>query len=378
MRVRHRFSTTVLLLALLGLAAAIISCASAEAGPRAWIDWPTEGFETDVGTTVTVIAHAYAEPGVGEVRLEVDRQPYRVATPDLAGEQFVDVSMEWFADEPGIYLLSLTSFDVNGQASSPASVSVRVTGEGPELIISPEPEGTPPPASATPEEPAATAAASETAPPPTATSPPPATGTPLPPTATPPPPTAPPEPPRITSFEVSRSQISVGECVRFTWRVEGSPSAIYFDGEGVTSPDSRDRCPTTTRDFELRAEGPGGGDTERLTVVVVEPSPSPDTEGPPAPSLVSPTGNAEQSCGAVTLRWQAVSDPSGVATYYVKVEKVTGTFKSGAWTTTDTELTIPAAWLECGRGYRWVVWAEDGAGNFGPWSSWGTFSVTIS
>ncbi len=103
MRVRHRFSMAILPLILLGLTAAIISCASAEAGPRAWIDWPTEGFETEVGTTVTVIAHAYAEPGVGEVRLEVDRQPYRVATPDLAGEQFVDVSMEWFADEPGIH-----------------------------------------------------------------------------------------------------------------------------------------------------------------------------------------------------------------------------------------------------------------------------------
>ena len=91
MKVRHRFSTAVLLLALLGLTAAIISCVSAEAGPRAWIDWPTEGFETEAGTTVTVIAHAYAEPGVGEVRLEVDRQPYRVATPDLAGEQFLSL-----------------------------------------------------------------------------------------------------------------------------------------------------------------------------------------------------------------------------------------------------------------------------------------------
>ncbi len=138
MRVRHRFPMVILPLVFLGLAAAVISCASAEVGPRAWIDWPTEGFETDVGSTVTVIAHAYAEAGVGEVRLEVDRQPYRVVTPDRAGEQFVDVSMEWFADEPGLHLLSVTSLDVNGQASNPASVAVSVTGEGAGLILTPQ------------------------------------------------------------------------------------------------------------------------------------------------------------------------------------------------------------------------------------------------
>lgn len=384
MRVRHRFPMVILRLVVLGLAAVIISCASAEAGPRAWIDWPTEGFEADVGTTVTVIAHGYADAGVGEMRLEVDREPYRVVTPDRAGEQFVDVSMEWYADEPGVHLLSITSFDVNGQASNPASVSVRVTGEAPELIMSPEPEGTPPLATATPEEPVATPAASETAPPPTATSPPP-TGTPLPPTATRVPPTATPPPPaeapRITSFEVNRSRITVGECVRFNWRVEGSPSAIYFDGEGVTSPDSRERCPTATKDFQLRAEGPGGADTESLTVVVVEPSPTPDTEGPPAPDLVSPTGNQGVGCGDVTLDWRRSSDPSGIDIYYVKVEKETspGTWQSaGGWTTTATQHTLQVAWLECGQTYRWAVAAEDGLGNMGPWSAWAKFTVEIT
>lgn len=318
MRVRHKFPMVILPLVVLALAAVIISCASAEAGPRAWIDWPTEGFETDAGTTVTVIAHGYADAGVGEMRLEVDRGPYRVVTPHRAGEQFVDVSMEWYADEPGVHLLSVTTIDVNGQESNPASVSVRVAGEGPGLMVSPSPLTTTlesPTVVPPTEEPAATAAASETAPPPTATSPPPATGTPLPPTATPPPPA---EPPRIVSFEVNRSRITVGECVRFSWRVEGSPTAIYFDGEGATSPDSRERCPTATKDFELRAEGPGGADTERLTVVVVQPSPTPgDTEGPLIQNetgpqqMWAPDGNACR--GEEPYTFQAkVTDPSGV------------------------------------------------------------------
>jgi len=371
MGLRHRSSTVILPLVLLGLVTAILSCAPVEAGPRAWIDWPRDGFETTPGTTVTLIAHGYAEKGVGEVRLNVDTQPYRVVSPEQAGEQFVEVSMEWLADEPGTYLLSVTALDANGQASNPASVAVSVTGDRPGLTLTPTPlttavtmtVGSPTvaPPTGTPEEPPVA----------TATSPPPTTGTPVPPTATP-------LPPRIVSFEVNRSQITSGECVRFDWRIDGSPTAIYFDGEGVTSPDSRDRCPTATKEFELRAEGTGGGDTERLTVVVVQPSPTPqDTEGPPAPSLVQPTGGIELPCDDVALDWNPVSDPSGINTYYVKVEKTAGSPEPGGWTTTNTQFTIPAVWLECGQGYRWAVRAEDGAGNSGPWSSWGTFSVSL-
>jgi len=203
MTMRHKSSTVILPLILLGLAAAILSCAPVESGPRAWIDWPPNGFETSVGTTLSLIAHAYAEEGVAEIQLAVDRQAYRVVSPDQAGEQFVEVSAEWFADEPGTYLLSVTAFDVNGQASNPASVTVMVTGEGPEPIVTPGPEETPPPPAPTPEEPLSTMAPTETVPLPTPTSPPPA-GTPVPPTATPPPPTATPQPPRIVSFEVSK------------------------------------------------------------------------------------------------------------------------------------------------------------------------------
>jgi hypothetical protein len=327
-----------------------------------------------------LVAHAYAQDGVAEVRLEVDRQPYRVVSPDPAGEQFVEISADWFAEEPGLYLLSVIAVDTKGQASGSADVTVRVTGEGPETTATPGPEETPPPPAPTPEEPVSTVAPTETTLPPTPTSPPP-TGTRVPPTATPPPPpaTATPLPPRIVSFEVSDSQITAGECVRFDWLVEGSPTAIYFDGEGVTSPDSREKCPTATKDFVLRAEGPGGVDTESLTVVVVAaPSPTPDTQGPAAPSLISPTDGGAPACGSVTLRWNPATDPSGIDGYYVKVEKVTGSFKSGAWTTTDTQYTIAVAWLECGQGYQWAVRAEDGEGNPGPWSNWRTFTVSIS
>jgi hypothetical protein len=77
-------------------------------------------------------------------------------------------------------------------------------------------------------------------------------------------------------FEADKTQITKGDCVRFTWQVE-APTAIYFDGEGVGNyPDFRDRCPTSTRAFELLAEGYGGPVTESITIVVIPG----DTEGP--------------------------------------------------------------------------------------------------
>jgi hypothetical protein len=362
MRVLHRSSVVILFLVLLGLLVVALSCAPAEAGPRAWIDWPSNGFETSVGTTLTLIAHAYAEEGVAEVQLAVDRQPYRVAAPDQPGEQFVQVSIEWFADEPGTYLLSVTSFDANGQASNSASVTVHVTGEEPQLVLTPAPEATAPPATSTPEEePAATLAPTEAPQPATATSPPP-TGTPLPPTATP-------EPPRITSFEVNRNQITAGQCVRFSWRIDGSPTAIYFDGEGVTSPDSRERCPAATRSFELRAEGPSGADAQSITVVVLEPSPTPgDTEGPLIQNETAPQQMWAPDGGACRedepYQFQAqVSDPSGVL--WVKLiysidggNEQSGAMQLASGTTYRMNLTLPNLQGDGGT-FRWRIRACD-------------------
>ena len=319
MRVRHRSSMAILPLVLLGLTAAILSCAPVETGPRAWIDWPRDGFETDVGTTVTVIAHAYARGGVAEVHLAVDMQPYRVVPPDLAGEEFVEVSTEWIADEPGTYLLSVTAFDAAGGASNPASVTVSVVGDAPQLIITPGgPTDTPTSTGVPTDTPISVDAPTDT---PTSTGEP--TDTPTStgiPTDTP---TSTPSstattPPRvvITMFEASKTQIMAGECpVIFTWRVE-APTAIYFDGEGVTdNPGSRDRCPESTRTYELVANGYLGPVTASITIVVIQPPT--DTEGPLIQNeagpqeMWAPDGN--QCRGLEPYQFQAnVSDVSGV------------------------------------------------------------------
>jgi hypothetical protein len=369
MRLRSRSSMRILPLLLLTALLVVPSCAPAQAAPRAWIDWPLEGFETSPGSTVSLMAHAYAEEGVVEVRLEVDRQPYRVASPDLPGERFVEASIDWFAGEPGTYLLSVVAFDVNGQASNPASVTVRVTAEGTPPVVTPGPEETPLPPTSTPQEPVSTMAPTETAPPPTPTAPPP-TGTPLPPTATSPPPTATPPPPRIVSFEVTRSQVAPGECVTFSWRVEGAPTAIYFDGRGVTTnPGSAQECPTATREFQLSAEGPGGVDTESLTVVVIQASPTPlDTEGPLIQNETGPqqmwAPDGSTCRGDEPYQFQAnVSDPSGVLWVKLVYSIKGGPEQSGglqlvSGSTYRLQYTLPNLQGDGGT-FRWYVSACD-------------------
>jgi hypothetical protein len=77
------------------------------------------------------------------------------------------------------------------------------------------------------------------------------------------------------------------------------------------------------------------------------------------------------------LRWEEVSDPSGISEYRVQVErhagdenwqKVAGSPWKGL---TETELLLEE--LECGWYYRWRVRAVDGANNVGPFSGWFEF-----
>jgi hypothetical protein len=72
------------------------------------------------------------------------------------------------------------------------------------------------------------------------------------------------------------------------------------------------------------------------------------------------------------LDWNAVSDPSGIKTYYVKLLKQPGDISKGSWVTTST--SVNATGLECGFSYRWGVMAEDNRGNEGTWS-WMNFTI---
>jgi hypothetical protein len=281
---------------------------------------PMAGVEIPLGEN-SVLCHNFAVAGVSQGELFVNGAfANRMANPNPAATKF-NTELTFQADTPGAYELVCVVIDQDGLTARSKAVTVFVSGEVPTPTTAVEiptatPTSTEVPPTSTPPPPTGTAV------PPTATRIPP-TATRMPPTSTPRAPTATPQPVRIVSFEVSKSQIFQGECVRFDFRVEGA-TAIYFDGEGATSPDSRDRCPTATREFELRAEGYGGPVTARLTVVVLQPSPTPgDTTGP---SIVwkNQITNAQVTnpvwcgqycspyCGYIDVN-AIVTDPSGVS-----------------------------------------------------------------
>jgi hypothetical protein len=88
----------------------------------------------------------------------------------------------------------------------------------------------------------------------------------------------------------------------------------------------------------------------------------------------------ELSCRSKqTLAWLPVSDPSGISGYYVKLEMEV---KPGEWRSaggygpiSGKQVTVN---VQCGGIYRWMVRAQDGAGNYSDWSSPSTFSVTLN
>jgi len=319
-RVRAILASLFLVVALV-LASCSQTMMRLETGPRAWVGGPPDGSEVPLGM-VSAMCHAYAKAGVSHIELWVNgvfanRAPN---TTDPSAEYFT-ASLTFETTGPGSYVLHCWTYDQDGGSAQSDPVTLRVTGE--------EPTPT------TGEEEIPTASPTSTEAPPTATVPPPTetpippTSTRVPPTSTPRPPTATPVPVRILSFEVTKSQINDGECVRFDWVVQGSPSAIFFDDEGVTSPDSRERCPTATREFELRAELNGQVADRATLTVVVAPG---DTTGPVigrwavSPGLIS--WDQYDSCTPreVTVNAYNVTDPSGVAAV-----KVIYRMKGGSW-----------------------------------------------
>ena len=104
-----------------------------------------------------------------------------------------------------------------------------------------------------------------------------------------------------------------------------------------------------------------------------------DNQAPPAPMPMVPANGLELSCRSTqNLVWQPVSDTSGISGYYVKLELLSGTNQwqsvGGYGPINDKQYTVSVG---CGIKYRWMVRAQDGAGNFSDWSNLSEFIVTL-
>jgi hypothetical protein len=301
--------TLVHCVVLLVLGLVLAACApSSTQGPATWLDQPLDGARLPLGPQ-EITAHASDTDGVSGFEFYVDGTI--LVSASAGGGELEHATVGWNPTRPGVYTVGARATDGQGNvgAEARAVVTVGEVASPPPPSPSMEAASSPMPATATAPPPSQTAVPPTATPPPPTMTPRPPTQTPVPPTSTPPPPspTTPP-PPTIVSFQANPAQIQEGGCTTLSWRVEGGPTEIYFDGEGATSPDSRQRCPTQTTSYTLVARGPGGEVSQSLSVTVIV-----DDQGPRI-------ANVQQSTNSVYCLEQPseieisarVTDPSGV------------------------------------------------------------------
>lgn len=474
-------SRVIFFLTAASLAVAILGCSPEQAGPRAWIDFPTDGSTLAANSPVTVVSHVYAPDGIAEVLLSVNGEPYRRDQSAQSGGTFTKSSHEWLPQQAGDHTLQVRVYSKNGTVADSQVVLVKAIGKAtPTPVLPVVPPGIPTPVitpvpglpdlaivsveavvagdkggipfcntqvtyrndgtAAVPRDfaiqftfngiptltntvvglaPGAThqitfvyqfqgspyigvnldstsliAESNEAnnafaeirscggpTPPPTPTTPPIITITPTPtrsPTIPPPPPSCS-GMPNISSFSANPSSIQPGQFSTLSWGAVTNADFVSVEPGigGVGTPGSRSVSPQTTTTYVLTARCSNNTATRQAVVTVATPVPPPDKTPPPAPQLVSPSG--AKSCRAsITLDWNPVSDPSGIKTYYVKLERqiTPGNWQSaGGWTTSTTSQNVS---VQCGGIYRWQARAEDKAGNQSGWSSAMNFSINLN
>ncbi len=185
-----------------------------------------------------------------------------------------------------------------------------------------------------------------------------------------------PWPPATVKFGADKTSLVQGECTNLYWDVTNA-TKVTLDGQGVAGHGTRQVCPDKTTTYNLHVQAPRGNVDKSVTITVTAP---PDKTPPPVPSPRVPANGLAIACkSSQTLAWLPVSDPSGIAGYYVKLERqiTANNWQSvrGWGPVTDKQVT---ASVQCGVKYRWAVRAQDGAGNYSDWSAWSSFAINLN
>lgn len=345
------------------------------AASNAWIDAPLSGTRVQPGTVVPILAHASMAGGVVQMELSVNGASAGPMALVTLAEGLVEGSMTWMPPGPGAFALTVRATAADGSLADSAVVWVIVPGE-----VTPQPMPV--------EEITVTPAVSPITATPTPTSQPTRTPTPLPPRPTDTPiPTALPQ--ASVNFWADATTVVAGTCTTIHWET-ANIQAVFFNGQGVVGVGSHQTCPcrteTHTLDVVLRD---GSHDIRTLTINVtgscVTPTRPQDTTPPPAPVPIEPGSNdpnhPQELCDAVVLRWNAVSDPSGVQGYRVNLQWHDGS----QWQSSEPYFIVYGTSVDVTQWrdlhlyfpFRWAVWAIDNAGNHGPQSEWRYFECPL-
>jgi len=135
------------------------------------------------------------------------------------------------------------------------------------------------------------------------------------------------------------------------------------------------QTPTPTRMIVTVGPSPKPGATPTPT------KPAPDTQDPPIPTIISPKDGVMLGClDSIVLRWNPVTDASGIDVYQVQLSVSHNNGASwsgvGSWDLDQfTQLDVSSQ-TDCGLLYLWKVRARDNAGNASGWGMT-TFAIGI-
>lgn len=156
----YKLALVMIVVLMLG---SILACdiGGAPAKPTVSITAPSSDAQVELGE-VNVLISASDPKGITRVELSVDGNIYRTdANPDPEGQPSWALVQTWTATDPGMHTLSVTAYNVDGEASAPWAVTVEVVEEvlptpttPPEVPTAtspppPPPTNTPPPAEPT-------------------------------------------------------------------------------------------------------------------------------------------------------------------------------------------------------------------------------------
>ena len=126
-----RFLETLIVLFLLLIMIASVSACVGESDvkSRAWIDFPLDGSEFNMGSPVPITSQLYAKDGVKEFQITINGEIIKQGPPLNLEESFTKVSHEWVPEQSGAYTIAIAVLDSEGAASSRAQVDIMVIGE---------------------------------------------------------------------------------------------------------------------------------------------------------------------------------------------------------------------------------------------------------
>jgi hypothetical protein len=335
----------------------VVAITSAGCGPgrteatQVWIDVPEDGLSALPGQAIRIEGHVSSPQGIESVEIRANDAVVANLEPVVGEGSLGRFAFEWTPPGAGEFVLQAIAVGSDGAIGAPDVARVVVGGAL--AIVSPS--STLPP--------------SPTVPPP----------------VTVPPPDVSPTPVPMVEFYADPPAIEAGACSLLVWRVQNAMAARL----GVTPVELEgmyEVCHCESTSYTLTVVHFDGIEEEHrvpieVTGTCASPTP-PDNLAPPSPSLASPGNGASLSCTAnVSVSWNTVTDPSGIAEYQLEAQRHSG---DGMWHAVPGSPwnglsgTSRSIAVECGWTYRWRVRAVDGAGNVGAPSAWSSFVVVLS